>query len=76
MGRKLWNIIIPNVKEPIDYFRAMFPMPYTKKIVVATNMQFQQISSNYRLTEAIFFKYLGIILAMALSPQHGGMEEY
>jgi len=60
------------VKDPIQYFRLMFPMNSVSRILQATN---EGLRDNDKINDGDFWRYIGIRLAFVLSPVPFGMKD-
>ena len=60
-----------DVKRPLDYFRFMFPVNITNRVVAATNVG---ISIDEHITACEFWKYIGIRMAFVLQPIPFGIK--
>lgn len=70
-----------DIDRPIaEYFYLLFPMPIINQIIRLTNLEIR--STEYPdylrvdLTKGEFFKWIGIKLAMVLTPLRGGIDAY
>ena len=61
-----------DVKLPIDYFRFMFPVNITNRVVAATNVG---ISIEDHISANDFWKYIGIRMAFVLQPIPFGIKD-
>ncbi len=61
-----------SVKDPIQYFRLLFPMNTVSRILQATNEGLSEIE---QVTDADFWRYIGIRLAFVLHPIPFGMKD-
>ena len=60
------------VKRPVDYFRLMFPIDTVSRILAATN---KKIPRELHVTDAEFWRYLGIRMAFVLQPVPFGIKD-
>jgi hypothetical protein len=70
-----------DIGRPIaEYFYLLFPMGFLPELLTQTNLIIQDSAYpnylKYNLTRGELFKWLGIKLAMILSPLRGGIDAY